>query len=159
MDAQGVRRRSAEGQLRHLRLMLYSLSILVFVASIVELLAAKHDQELTQFIPFAISGIGIVTVVMVWHSPSWWMTRWTQGFMLVSLGASLLGMYFHISGNMEFVRELHPDASLWTAFQRGFTGRNPILAPGVLAFGAALALLGSLIRIEVSSARPAIERM
>lgn len=130
-------------QLRRTQRLLYLLAILVFLASMVELLAAKHYKELEQLIPFAIASVGILSVISHWFKPNTWSVRWMQGFMLVSAGASLLGVYFHISGNMEFVRELRPDASFGTALRQGFTGRDPILAPGVLAMGAFLALIAS----------------
>ncbi|MGB3329697.1 MAG: hypothetical protein WBA46_12130 [Thermomicrobiales bacterium] len=147
---------TAHDQLRRLQRVLYSLSILVFLASIVELLAAKHYDELVQLIPFAIAILGIVTVIVAWRTPSVWMSRWMNGFMLASAGASLLGMYLHVSGNMEFVRELRPNASLVTAFRQGFTGRDPILAPGVLAMGAFLAMIAS--SLQPATARRTVER-
>lgn len=132
-------------QLQRTQRLLYLLAILVFLASMVELLAAKHYKELEQLIPFAIAIIGILSVLGNWLRPTTWTVRWMQGFMLLSAGASLLGMYFHISGNMEFVRELRPDASFGAALRQGFTGRDPILAPGVLAMGAFLALIASTL--------------
>jgi len=134
---------TASSQLRRVQRVLYGLSILVFLATIVELLAAKHYDELEQLIPFVVAFAGIVSVVAVWRMPSVWTVRGMQAFMLASAGASLLGMYIHLSGNMEFVREIHPDASLAAALRQGFTGRDPILAPGVLAMAAFLALIAS----------------
>lgn len=148
----------ATTQLQRTQRLLYLLAILVFLASMVELLAAKHYKELEQLIPFAIAIVGIMSVISHWVRPSPWSARWMQGFMLVSAGASLLGMYFHISGNMEFVRELRPDASFGTALRQGFTGRDPILAPGVLAMGAFLALIASSLSSRTVTTGSAISQ-
>jgi hypothetical protein len=137
---------NASDQLARVRRALYVLAILVFSASIAELLASKHYGELLQLIPFAIAGLGILTVIIVWRYPRVWPLRWAQAFLLLSAVVSLLGMYFHVTGNAEFVRELQPNISLLSAMRHGLTGRDPILAPGVLAMGAFLAFLGSTLQ-------------
>src|SRR5690242_8283953 len=59
-------------QLQRTQRLLYLLAILVFLASMVELLAAKHYKELEQLIPFAIAIIGILSVLGNWLRPTTW---------------------------------------------------------------------------------------
>ena len=53
--------------------------------------------------------------------------------MIVVTLSSLVGVYFHLQSNFASVLERTPDltwtAQLWEAMQ----GRNPLLAPGVMA--------------------------
>ncbi|MFN2500063.1 MAG: hypothetical protein ABR557_13350 [Pyrinomonadaceae bacterium] len=66
---------------------------------------------------------------------------------VVVLG-SLFGMYQHVSGNVAFAREVKPNSSTTELVWRGLQGGNPLLAPGVLAVAAVLAL-SATYRYEV----------
>ena len=58
---------------------------------------------------------------------------------LVAFG-SLLGIYEHITGNIEFEREVQPNSTTTQLLERGLRGGNPLLAPGVLAIAALIAV-------------------
>jgi hypothetical protein len=58
---------------------------------------------------------------------------------LVVLG-SLVGVYLHVESNLLFLREITPNATLREAVFGALGGANPLLAPGILALAAVLAL-------------------
>ncbi len=146
-----------ERALRQLGRFLHLLAIALFAGTILELIAAKHYDEPTQLIPFLLCGLGIGLVALAWARPTARTIRWLRVAMLVIAGGSLLGVYFHVSGNMEFAREIHPDASFWTLLRAGLQGRDPLLAPGVLAVAAAVAIAAtSTATALMRAARPGV---
>lgn len=146
-----------EHALRRLGRFLHLLAIALFLGTIVELIASKHDDEPAQFIPFLLCGLGIGLVALEWGRPTARTIRWLRGLMLVIAAGSLLGVYFHVSGNMEFAREIHPDASTWTLLRAGVQGRDPLLAPGILAVAAAVSIAASSATTALlRAARPGI---
>jgi hypothetical protein len=60
--------------------------------------------------------------------------------MAVIAAGSLLGAWEHVEGNYEFAGETHPHAARWELVRSGHTGRDPLLAPGILAAVAAVTL-------------------
>lgn len=93
-----------------------------------------------QFVPFVLCASGLLML--------WW-TRRRPGrrallalrlCMAVIAAGSLLGAWEHFEGNYEFARETHPHAARWTLVRSGLTGRDPLLAPGILAAAAAVTL-------------------
>lgn len=58
---------------------------------------------------------------------------------VVALGG-LFGVYEHVAHNMAFEREIRPMADLAEVLWEGLFGASPLLAPGILALGALLAL-------------------
>lgn len=148
---------SHEYALRQLGRFLHLLAIALFIGAIIELIAAKHYDEPTQLIPFLLCGMGIGLVALEWGRPTMRTIRWLRGLMLVIAAGSLLGIYFHVTGNMGFAREIHPDASTWTLLRAGIQGRDPLLAPGVLAVAAAVAIAAtSTTTALMRAARPGI---
>lgn len=72
---------------------------------------------------------------------------------IIALG-SLLGVYEHVEGNLEFARELRPDASGWSLWREALTGRDPLLAAGVFAMAAALTVAATsvpVVQVEMPS--------
>ena len=122
------------------RLFLFVLAGFIFIGSVVELALEGHTQVPTQWIPFVLSGLGIVaiTAVLGWpNRKTIWALRGVMG--LTALG-SFLGMYEHLSHNIEFALEIRPNAVVSDVFFEALRGANPLLAPGILALGALLAL-------------------
>ncbi|MCA9955284.1 MAG: hypothetical protein H6657_09740 [Ardenticatenaceae bacterium] len=122
------------------RLFLFVLAGFIFIGSVVELALEGHTQVPTQWIPFVLSGLGIVaiTAVLGWpNRKTIWALRGVMG--LTALG-SFLGMYEHLAHNIEFALEIRPNAVVSDVFFEALRGANPLLAPGILALGALLAL-------------------
>ena len=75
--------------------------------------------------------------------------------MLVIAGGSLLGIYEHITGNLDFVHEVRRHADTMTVVKQTLQGADPILAPGVLAVASAVTLAATYAA-TVLSARQAV---
>jgi hypothetical protein len=126
--------------LRQLRRFLLALSIMLFAGAIVELWLVGHTQSWLQWIPFVLSAMGSATVFIVLFRSTPATVRVLRVSMGVIVLGTLLGVYEHISGNIELEREVNPTANSSRLLWRGVTGGNPLLAPGVLAIAALLAV-------------------
>jgi hypothetical protein len=148
---------TARQVLDRLRLFLFSLSAVLFGGTIAELIAAKHWQEPLQLVPFALCALGLVALGLAWRWPSG-RTLWGARVLMVVIAAgSLLGVYEHVEGDLEFARELRPDAAGWTLWRSALTGRDPLLASGVLAVAAALTIAATYATTALAQEeRPAV---
>jgi hypothetical protein len=59
------------------------------------------------------------------------------------LSSRLFGIFEHIEHNFGFALEIQPNATAPDVFWAALGGANPLLAPGILAFAALLALAAS----------------
>lgn len=129
-------RPTAEEQLRRFLLVVAGL---VFATTTAELALVEHDESFVQIIPYILCGSGIVVVAML----VWWPKR---GVLLVSrvvlavvaLG-SFYGWYEHVAHNLAFELEIRPNATTRDVLWDALAGASPLLAPGILALGSALA--------------------
>jgi hypothetical protein len=125
---------------RRLRLFLMTLSAFILVASMVELGLADHMENAVQLIPFGLAGLGLVAVGVA----LWWPGRVTLISLrlvmgLVGLG-SVFGIFEHVEHNLAFAHEIRPTANSGQLLLEALSGANPLLAPGILALAALLAL-------------------
>jgi fatty acid desaturase len=141
---------NASEVLRRLRKFLLVLSLLLFAGALVELCLVGHTKELVQWIAFALAGAGALASLLVLFRLSSATVRLLRVCMIVVALGSFFGIYQHVSGNIAFAREIHPDSSTSQLFWRGLQGGNPLLAPGVLAVAALLAL-SATYRYEVTT--------
>ena len=131
---------TAETILHRLRLFLLALVGFLFVGTLVELVFTEHTDKPVQFVPFVLCGVGLFTVGMALVRPQRQSLRALRVWMgIVALG-SLLGTYEHIMGNAAFYREVHPDATGLPVVAAALGGADPLVAPGILAVAAVLAL-------------------
>jgi hypothetical protein len=108
--------------------------------TIVELLLAEHTESLAQLIPFGLCGLGLIAVVaaLLWPRRGTLLAlRMVMGLLLLG---SLLGVYEHIEGNLEFALEIRPTATFGMVWLDVLKGAAPLLAPGILALVAIIAL-------------------
>lgn len=131
---------SSDRTLQHLRSFLLALSALICLATPVELLAAEHYQEPTQIIPFLLSALGFLVVLIALRRPQRRVLLWLRGLMVVLVAGSLVGIFLHISGNLAFAREVEPGATPGQTWLATFQGAAPMLAPGILALAGILAM-------------------
>jgi hypothetical protein len=124
---------------------LYALSFALFLGTIGELFAVKHygDGERIRVLPFGLCIAGGLAVIAVWWRPSRTTFAVVRATMMVIALGSLLGLYEHLNGNYGFVREVRPNASLRTKIIETLTGHAPLMAPGVLAVAAIVAIAGT----------------
>jgi hypothetical protein len=126
--------------LRRLATFLYLLAAGLFVGTIGELIAAKHYDSTMQLVPFALCGLGLLAVLALRTRPTRTIVLAIRALMLVIAGGSLLGVYEHVVGNLDFVHEVRRHADTTSVINSTLQGADPILAPGILAVGAAVTL-------------------
>jgi hypothetical protein len=134
----------SDGQaLRRLQAFLRLLAAALFAGTVAELLMAKHFDGPVQLIPSALCGVALLTLAIWWQRPGAATVTALRVLMVVIALGGLLGVYQHVAGNLGFVRETRPTADAGTALVGTLTGRDPLLAPGILAVGAVLAIAGT----------------
>ena len=131
---------SAAEVLRRLRRFLLLLTVSLFAGALVELWLVGHTEDVIQLVPFVLSVVGIVVSLLVFFSPSAGTIHVMRIWMAVVFLGTLLGVYFHIEGNVLFQREVDPSATTSELVWEGLGGGNPLLAPGILAIAALLAV-------------------
>ena len=90
-----------------------------------------------------------VALVIVRAAPlTIWMMR---GVMFVTLPTTLFGVWEHLDGNMDFQREIRPNVGTWEQLNNAIHGAAPLMAPGILALAAGVALIATY-------AHPALKR-
>ena len=130
--------------LNWLRKFLLAMALLLFAGTVVELSFQEHTGEPQQMIPFILSGLGIVAAVLVLARPSGGTLIGLRGAMLLAILGSALGLFIHLSANLEFAREIQPNATSAQLLTETLHGAAPLLAPGMLAVAALLALAATL---------------
>ena len=106
---------------------------------ILELLLLEHIESALQWLPVAALGCGLASGIAVAVRPGRVALRTFQAVMAVFVGAGLLGVVLHLRSNLEFEREMDPEARGWNLLWISLHGATPALAPGALA---QLGLLG-----------------
>jgi hypothetical protein len=107
---------------------------------VIELWFNEHIESLVQLIPFALCGLGLLMVALALGYPRRATLLALRVSMWVIAAGSLFGLYEHLSGNLAFELEIHPAAPLAEILPAVLGGAAPLLAPGVLALAALLAL-------------------
>lgn len=125
------------GQLRRFLLLL---SVMLFVGALIELWLVGHTEDTIQWLAFGLAGLGILAALgRVLRSNRVTLLILRISMLVVILG-SILGVYEHLYGNLEFEREIQPGAPTSVLLSKAIKGGNPLLAPGILAIAATLAL-------------------
>lgn len=126
--------------LSRLRRFLLGFSALLFGGAVFELWLIDHMEDFVQLVPFALCGVGLLAVLAALFYPRRATVMGLRGWMgLVVLG-SLFGTYQHVVNNLALQREVYPDAPTGEMVTATLGGANPLLAPGILAAAAALAI-------------------
>lgn len=131
---------SAEILVSRFRSFLLVTAGLCCVASVLELWLEEHTGSLPQSIPFYLCRLGAAAIVFALIRPqrvTLKLLRYVMGAMLVG---SLFGLIEHVEHNWEFAREIRPNATFQVLISDTLHGANPLLAPGILALAAALAI-------------------
>jgi hypothetical protein len=125
---------------QRLRTFLLALAGSMCAGTIIELLLAEHTESPTQFIPFVLCGLGLAAVAAALLRPSRSTLLALRAVMALLLAGSLLGVYEHFEGNLEFVQEIRPAATFAAVWLEVLKGAAPLLAPGILAVVALIAI-------------------
>jgi hypothetical protein len=126
--------------LDRLRGFLRLLTAAVFGGTILELVLAGHTDGLMQWVPFLLCGLGLVVLAAVWIRPRRGTLLALRAVMVTVACGSLLGISQHFLGNRAFAQETNPQGSTGEILRRSLSGADPLLAPGILAVAAALAI-------------------
>ncbi len=121
-------------------------TFLLFVAgfscvfTIIELWLEEHTGDAPQLIPFFLCGIGAVAIAAALFRPRRITLKLLRIVMGVMLFGSLFGLFEHVEHNWEFAKEIRPNATFSVLLSDTLHGANPLLAPGILALAAVLAI-------------------
>lgn len=140
--------------LRQLRRFLLLLSVLLFGGAIIELWLVNHTDGWLQWIPFFLSAAGSVASIIVLFRIQPITVVVLRVCMIVIMLGTLFGIYQHVAGNLALEREINPGASTSRLIKRSLQGGNPLLAPGILAVAAMVALCATY-RIEITGSSSA----
>ncbi len=122
------------------------------MGTLADLLLLGHVEGWQQLVPVVLLGAGVI--VTGWHlgSDSSVSLRAVRGLGVLHILSGLLGLWFHYAGNLEFEREMSPDAAGWPLIKAVMTGATPALAPGTMVWFGALALVIGWIGVRVVDA-------
>lgn len=127
-----------EQSLARIRQFLLIISAGVFIMTVTELFFLSHWSETIQLLPFALSGLGLITLSLGYFRPSPTTIKVLQWSMVLIGLCSLIGIYEHIANNFGFQMEIQPNATTCELIWGTLEGANPVLAPGILTLGAAI---------------------
>ncbi|MDQ1589413.1 MAG: hypothetical protein QOG71_40 [Pyrinomonadaceae bacterium] len=126
--------------LSRLRRFLLAFTVLLLGGALLELWLIEHTEDPVQFVPFVLCGLGMLAALAALLRPgraTVWAVRVCMALLVLG---SLLGIYLHVNGNLALMREISPNATTGATLFGALGGANPLLAPGVLAVAAMLAL-------------------
>src|SRR5262245_50270096 len=103
---------NAEVVLHRLRQFLLGLVAFVCAATLVELWLTEHTETPTQWIPFVLAGLGLITVTAVLLRPRRVTLLAMRAVMVLLALGSAFGIYEHLVSNIEFEMEIRPTAAL-----------------------------------------------
>jgi hypothetical protein len=124
-----------------LRQLVLALVVLGIIGLEIELALLRHAESFSQWIPHVVLLAGFVTTVAVYLRPARVTFRVFQTMMWIFVVVGLLGVFFHLKGNVEFAMERDPSLSGAKLIWKVLRGATPALAPGALS---QLGLLGLL---------------
>lgn len=131
---------SAENITQRFRLFLMTLSAFILVGTVVELWLTEHTKSLVQGMPFILAGLGLLVILVVFFRPHRAMLVSLRIVMALLVLGSFFGIYEHVENNLAFELEIQPNATSSQVFMKALGGASPLLAPGILALAALLAL-------------------
>lgn len=125
---------------QRLRTFLLVLAGCMCAGTVAELLLAKHFDSPTQLIPFGLCAAGLLVVIAALRRPSRATLIGLRAVMGLLILGSLLGVYEHVTTNIAFELEIRPNATLGAVWLKALSGAAPLLAPGILALAAVIAI-------------------
>jgi len=129
--------------LGRLRTFLLTLAAFMALGTIFELLLTEHWDGPAQILPFVLCLFSFFAIAAVLFKPSHGTIRAMRWITTLTFLGSLFGIFEHIGHNYGFAQEIQPNAAGSALIWSALSGANPLLAPGILAFMALLALAAS----------------
>ena len=129
--------------------------LLIFVIGTVglgtELLLLEHFEEWRQQVPLVLLALGLILLAIRLFYRDAIILRLFRLTMLAFVLGGMVGLWFHLSSNMEFELEMYPTLSGLELLSKALGGAMPALAPGALV---QLGLIGFLYTYQ----HPALSR-
>lgn len=125
---------------RRLRTFLLGLAGFVCSGAIVELALSEHTKSAIQLLPFALCAAGLVAIAAVLLRPRRATLIGLRVVMGLLLAGSCLGVFEHFESNMAFELDIRSGAATSAVWLAALKGAAPLLAPGMLAVAALIAL-------------------
>ena len=129
--------------------------LLIFVIGTIglgtELLLLDHFEEWRQQVPLVLLALGLILLAVRLLYRGAIILRLFRWTMLAFVLGGMVGLWFHLSSNMEFELEMHPTLSGLELLFKALSGAMPALAPGALV---QLGLIGFLYTYQ----HPALSR-
>ena len=120
-------------------------ALLIFVLGTVglgtELVLLDHFEEWRQQVPLVLLALGLILLAVRLFYRSAIILRLFRLTMLAFVLGGMVGLWFHLSSNMEFELEMYPTLSGLELLFKALGGAMPALAPGALV---QLGLIGFL---------------
>jgi hypothetical protein len=129
MNGEGVTAGGTGWSLRGLLLLIVHLGIVGLLA---ELYLLEHTESVQQWIPMVSLLAGLAAGLVVAARPTAGGLKAFRIVMAVFVAAGLLGLWFHLRGNMEFETERNSSLSGLALFWESLRGATPTLAPGAI---------------------------
>jgi len=123
-----------------LRRILTAIFLLGSVGTAAELLLLEHVEGAWQKAPLVLIGFACALLAALVFHPSAAVIRIFQLTMVAFMMSGVVGIGLHYQGNVEFERELAPDAAGFPLFWEALKGATPALAPGTMMLLGALGL-------------------
>ena len=124
-----------------LRQLVLALVFIGIVGLEIELALLRHAESFSQWIPHIVLMVGFIATLLIYLRPGATTTRIFQTTMWIFVVVGLLGVFFHLKGNVEFAVERDPSLGGVKLIWKVLRGATPALAPGALS---QLGLLGLL---------------
>jgi disulfide bond formation protein DsbB len=135
------------------RTFLLLMAVFLFAGTVVELIFQEHTGEAQQLIPFILCGLGVVALAAVLMRPQRNTLLALRAVMLLAILGSAIGLFIHLSHNLGFAQEIQPNATTAQHLTETIHGAAPLLAPGILAVAAVLALAATYYHPELRGSR------
>ena len=116
-----------------------------------ELLLLEHFEEWRQQVPLVLLALGLILLAVRLFYRGAIILRLFRWTMLAFVLGGMVGLWFHLSSNMEFELEMYPTLSGLELLSKALGGAMPALAPGALV---QLGLIGFLYTYQ----HPALSR-
>lgn len=119
------------------------LALLAFgcVGLLGELVILEHYEELNQYAPLILLSLTTLTIIWHWIAGGRPSLRTLQVVSLFLIVSGAVGVYFHLTGNIEATKEFEPDLAGLPFWVDVIRGAAPSLAPGTMVQFGLLGLL------------------
>ena len=128
------------GEITAIRRILAAIVLVGSIGTGLELVLLEHMEGVWQNVPLVLIGTGCLTLGVLMIRPAITGLRAFQLTMWLFVASGLAGVLLHYQGNVEFERELSPDAQGWKLFWEALKGATPSLAPGTMTLLGAVGL-------------------